>query len=409
MPARTKTWRTENGPPSVAFLLETGAPNQLWSSAISKVSAAGFKTTFATVQGSGPLHADLADQGVRPLALSASSVKDYPRAAADLGRFLRRERIDILHSCAPIQATVGGMGCVFAPRTIHAFQRQHMQINSRHQEMFTTVGTRLSNYTLAISEATATWVKTEERVPASKVRTVLLGVPCHRTVPAAEVASLRAQLGIPHEAQVVVLAGFLRAEKGHAVLLDALPAIRAAITHPVHVVFVGGTGPEAEAVRDRCAGDPTIHLMGFQKDLAPWFALADIVAMPSKFEAFGLVAVEAFAARRPLVASDVGGLREVVDDASGILVPPGEPRRLAEAVIEVLSSNHRATSLAAAGYERFERLFTVDAMVKGWTRFYDDALRRTDTDSEEPIRPPHRLVRPASRREPSHVPTRRAG
>jgi glycosyltransferase involved in cell wall biosynthesis len=343
---------------------------------VPKVAAAGFDATFVTVQGPGPLHGELESHGVRPLALGAGGVKDYPRAAVRLGRFLHREKVDVLHSCAPIQAAVGGMSCLLAPRTIHAFQRQHMQINSRHQEMLTKVGSRLSNYTLAISEATATWATTNDGVPESKVRVVHLGVPRHRSVPAAEVPALRSGLGIPHDAHVIVLAGYLRVEKGHRVLLDALPAIRAGIARPVHLVFVGGTGPEEQTVRELCADDPAVHLMGFQRDLAPWFALADVVVMPSLFEAFGLVAVEAFAACRPLVASDVGGLREVVDQASGILVPPGDPRSLAQAVVEVLTSAEKARALAIAGYTRFERHFTVDAMVKGWADFYEQAIRR---------------------------------
>ncbi|MDQ3896153.1 MAG: glycosyltransferase family 4 protein, partial [Actinomycetota bacterium] len=367
MPARTRSHPDAKRPPSVAFLLETGAANPFWSTAVQRVSAAGFRTSLVTVQGRGPLHGDVEERGVRPFALSAAGVKDYPRAAASLGRFLRREHVDVLHSCAAIQATVGGMGCLFAPRTIHAFQRQHMQINSREQEWFTSVGSRLSNYTLAISEATATWAKTKDGVPASKVRTVYLGIPAHRSVGPGEVVALRTQLGIPTNARILVLAGFMRVEKGHRVLLDALPSIRAGVDDPVHVVFVGGTGPEEEALRALCADDRAIHLMGFQKDLSPWFALADVVVMPSLFEAFGLVAVEAFAARRPLVASDVGGLQEVVEDGSGMLVPPGDPRALGQAVIEVLSSPQRARTMASAGYRRFERHFTVDAMVRGWT------------------------------------------
>jgi glycosyltransferase involved in cell wall biosynthesis len=375
--------------PSVAFLLETGVANQFWATAVEKVANAGFNTTFVSVQGPGPLHQHLAAAGVRTLALSAAGVKDYPRVAARLGRFLQKERVDVLHSCAPIQATVGGMGCVLSPKTVHAFQRQHMQINSRQQELFTAIGTRLSDYTLAISEATAKWATTEDHVPASKVRIAHLGIPRHREVSAAEVAGIKAELGIPDDAHTIVMAGYLRVEKGHRVLLEALPAIRSGLKRPVHVVFVGGSGPEEEAIMALCADDPAIHPMGFQKDLASWFALADVVVMPSLFEAFGLVAVETFAACRPLVASDVGGLREVVDQDSGLLVPPGEPRALAHAVVEVLSSPAKARAMAAAGYERFERRFTVDAMVGGWARFYEDAVGRSAAHRRvaTPVRP----------------------
>lgn len=373
---RVRRYGGGSKPPCIAYFVETGDANLFWSTAVPGVAERGFRVMLVTLQRRGPLHADLEERGVATFALGAHGTKRYPEAAFNLGRLLRREAVDVLQSCAPIQATVGGVARALHPRTIHAFQRHHMQANARVQEVMSTVATRLSHYTLAISGAAAAWARDVDGVPAAKVRLTYLGVPAHRPVTDDEVARLRETLGIAGgaPAKVILVTGYLRAEKGHRVLLDALPLVRSAVAEPVHVVIVG-KGPEEAALREYAGDDPMVHFVGFQEELAPWFALADVVAMPSRYEAFGLVAVETFAARRPLVASDVGGLRDVVAEGSGILVPPDDPGALGRALASVLASEPVAAGLAEAGYERFQRHFTLDAMVEGWCDVYRDVLQ----------------------------------
>ena len=371
---RTRSRRSADLPIRVAYFVETTGLQRLLEDAIPRVRSAGVDARFVSLHPPGPLHAALEEHGVETFSLSCRSSKDYPRAAAVLGRFLRREGVDILQACEPIQAAIGGLARLGCPDVIHVYQRQHMWISSRVQRSLSEVGTRLSHYTLVNSHATARWVEEVEGVPGSKVRVAHYGVPPHRRAAPEEVVSLRSSLGIPETAQVILLPGFVRPEKGHRVLVEALPEIRAGAPGPVHLVFVG-RGPEEESLRRLCAGDDAIHVAGYQEDIAPWFALADVVAVPSLYDSFPQAAVEAFATSRPLVASAVGGLEEIVDSGSGILVPPGEPQALAEGILEVLRSTERATSLAAAGHQRYERNFTVDAMVGQWVRLYDELLR----------------------------------
>jgi glycosyltransferase involved in cell wall biosynthesis len=118
-----------------------------------------------------------------------------------------------------------------------------------------------------------------------------------------------------------------------------------------------------------------LDIPGWTADVRPHLAWADVLAVPSRWEGFGLVVVEAMASGVPVVASRVDGLDEVVGDA-GILVPPDEPGALASALGRVLEDRELRAELAAAGIRR-SRLFGVDTMVAAYEQLYSDVLSET--------------------------------
>ncbi|CAA9491501.1 MAG: Glycosyl transferase, group 1, partial [uncultured Solirubrobacteraceae bacterium] len=151
--------------------------------------------------------------------------------------------------------------------------------------------------------------------------------------------------------RLVLLVGRLVYEKGFQVALDALPAVLAAV--PGARFVVAGSGPYEEELRAQAERLGLLDrgaFLGWTGDaaLAELYAAADVCAVPSLFEPFGLVALEAMAAGCPVVAADTGGLREVVPDGTGLRVRPGDAGDLARALAEVLTDPGRAVTLAAA-------------------------------------------------------------
>ena len=186
-----------------------------------------------------------------------------------------------------------------------------------------------------------------------RVRTVPNGVCLQTFQPRSDGTRIRANLGLPTCGAVVLASGRLHETKGLDVLIDACADRR-----DLFLVVVGD-GPERERLVRRAAPlGARAHFLGKRDDVARIMAAADIVAVPSRAEPFGRVAIEAMACGRPVVASRVGGLLEiVVDGETGLLVPPGDAKTLSCAIATLLSDPQRARRMGAAGRLRAEARF----------------------------------------------------
>jgi glycogen(starch) synthase len=189
-------------------------------------------------------------------------------------------------------------------------------------------------------------------LPAGKVDVVPNGVDAARwQVGPDRVAAARRRWAA--DGPLVAYCGRLVHEKGVQDLLAAVPRLRR--RHPGLRVVVAGTGPAEAELRERARSlrlGRSVVFAGFvpDADLAALVAAADCAVVPSRYEPFGMVALEAGAAGTPVVAADVGGLAEVVGDGRlGVRFPAGDPVALADAVSRLLGDPELGRRLAEAG------------------------------------------------------------
>ncbi|MGE4157763.1 MAG: glycosyltransferase family 4 protein [Planctomycetota bacterium] len=163
---------------------------------------------------------------------------------------------------------------------------------------------------------------------------------------------LRKEWGIEPGVPVIVMAGRLAAEKGHAT------AIRALAQGLDGQLWIAGDGPLRPSLMNLVAAmglGARVRFLGHRPDFQDWLPLADALVMPSTYEGQGLVALEAFAAGVPVVASNVGGVPEiVVHEVSGLLVPPGDSAALAMALRRLQREPGLAAGLAIRALSRIE-------------------------------------------------------
>ena len=180
----------------------------------------------------------------------------------------------------------------------------------------------------------------------------------------------RAEMSIP--APVVLTLARLDRQKGLSTLLEAASLV------PEAHFLIAGEGPERPVLEAKIrqldlAG--RVLLLGHREDVAELLASCDLFVLPSLYEGLPVSVLEAMAAGKPVVASDTGGTDEaVVNEVTGLLVPPGDPRGLAQAVRRVLSDPALSRSLAAAGRERVVREFSAAGMVQRVTALYEELL-----------------------------------
>jgi glycosyltransferase involved in cell wall biosynthesis len=209
--------------------------------------------------------------------------------------------------------------------------------------------------------------------PAEGIHVVPNGIDITRFDLSSETRSrARGDLGVAAGDRLVLAVGRLSAEKGHAVLMRAFVELASDIAD-IRLI-IAGDGPVKAALAKEAGGligQGRIYLPGTRTDVPELLAAADMFVLPSLYEGFGLAALEAMAAGLPVIATNVGGVPELVRDGTdGILVAPGDVGELKESIAALLVDPERAAALAAAARIR-SREFTVDRMVEAYYGIYD--------------------------------------
>lgn len=229
-----------------------------------------------------------------------------------------------------------------------AFERLHVPNRERFRRML-SLTYRLFDGIVSVSQGQADWILSSGLTSAPKLHVIPSIADCD---------AFFALPAVRREGPLRLGAyGRYVDQKGFDVLIEAvrrLPPDMVSLT-------IAGTGPEEDRLRAAAAGAGNIEIGCVISDPAAWMADIDVIAVPSRYEAFGLVALEARAAGRPVIASAVDGLIEQVSPAAGLLVPSDDPAALAAAIVRMRAADicklgrsarqsavgHMAASLAA--------------------------------------------------------------
>jgi len=179
------------------------------------------------------------------------------------------------------------------------------------------------------------------------------------------------------DAPVIGAVGRFTSEKGHVHLVEAFARVRGSL--PGARLVLVGFGELEKDLRGRVRGlglEDAVTFTG-ERDSAEVLHGIDLFVQPSLYESQGLAILEAMAAGRPVIAADVGGVRDVVRDGeTGLLVRAADPGALAEAILRLARDPSAAASMAARARERVRGLFSVERMVAEYARLYKELLGR---------------------------------
>jgi len=175
----------------------------------------------------------------------------------------------------------------------------------------------------------------------------------------------------------IFIAGRLVAFKGHKYLLDAMPRIVEALGDEVKLV-IAGTGDEEETLKQQVSDlgiEKYVIFLGYSKEVGPLMANSDVVTIPSISEGFGVVFLEAFSAKTPVVSWDVPAGNELMKNKKdGYLVQPYNTAELSDCLISVLQNPANQKPVVEAAYEKLKSYFRLNRMVDQTIQFYHNSL-----------------------------------
>ena len=206
-------------------------------------------------------------------------------------------------------------------------------------------------------------------VPSQRIRVIANGRPAPPPLDDARRSRIRAELGAAPDQTLVLWAGRFVPEK------DPVAAVRLARRLPagVHLAIVGGGGPLEHDVRAAAASVPGVTLTGERADAPALIAAADLLVSTSRTEGAPGVFVEALLAGIPVVAHDMGGVRDAISAETGALIPPGDEAGLAAAVIALATDPSRRARAAAAA-RRAGAPLRIEPVADAYAALYDEVL-----------------------------------
>ena len=255
-------------------------------------------------------------------------------------------------------------------------------IATAHNRLF-QLHWKWNDYVIANSQSTYDYHSRVNRVPASRMKVVYCCSDLERMnrVESTDVQQIRNQLRVEPDQILLGVFGEFAQRKGHIHLIQALPQIVAAISK-LKVVFVGRFGRRQGHVRKMRQFILDHNLAGVTKwvgrknNIAHYMAASDISIVPSLEEPLGLVAIESLMARTPVIASDTGGLSEIVaHEERGLLVPPGDATAIAESVIRLAGDSDLRTRLASNGHEFVRRTFEPEQLIDQVIQIYSQVAK----------------------------------
>jgi glycosyltransferase involved in cell wall biosynthesis len=294
------------------------------------------------------------------------------RTVLELRKLIREEQIDVIHSHLTRATYMGYLAGKMARTpmvsTVHVWSRDfaYRWLPGRH--CFVSVSDYLRDTLIS------------RGVPERRVHTVYNGTPFGEEdrVPPAHTLSVRAELGLPADAELIGLFGRVDAFKGHPILVRAARSI-VEQSPRAYFVFVGHADPGIQqglwelATQDGVDG--RLRFTGVRDDIPRLMDAMDVVTLPSRNEACSMAIIEAMAMGKPVVATRTGGNPELVDDHHTGLLVERTPEALAGAISSLLNDASTRDRMGQAGRTRARSLFSAQTMVTNIESLYRQVVQ----------------------------------
>lgn len=286
-----------------------------------------------------------------------------------LAWFMLREKIKIAHSCLYVSNTVGRMAAILTgvPIIIAWEQGQILgQPSARHYKIDGILA-KFSDCIVACSKACKEAIIKKEGIPSGKIRVIYNCVDLDKFNALSDSSASRKRLGIgPDEILIGNISSLNNKIKGQEHIIRAMPQIVRA--YPKTKLILVGEGRSKSDFVDIIKSlniEDKVIFTGFRSDISEIANALDLYVCSSNWEGLGISMLEVMSFKKPVIATRVGGIPEVVTEGrTGFLVPPKDADSIAQAVISLLADRERMRQMGEAGYERVKSNFSSEIIIK---------------------------------------------
>lgn len=332
--------------------------------------------------GDGPLAEEARQKGIAYVPVSLDKRLSL-RPLREITGVLRENKIDVLHTHGGIAGFYGRSAArrVRTPAVVHTLHGIHYlhYRNPFLRRLYVFLERKYSRSTdrlILVCQSDLRQARRHRLAPEEKMTVILNGTDFRLEVGADGIARRRGELGWLPDRPVIGTVARLHRQKGVVNLLRAAPQILS--TFPEIKIAVVGDGPQSGSLRreaQRLGLEGRLLFLGERKDAASVMALFDVFVLPSLWEGLPFVLVEAAALGKPIVATAVDGVPEILEDGkTGLLVPPKDPSALADAVIRLLKDKKEAYRLGAMARTLVPPRFPLRRMIEQTQNLYLDVL-----------------------------------
>ena len=340
--------------------------------------------------GFGVIDLDVIWRPIRPL-------RDL-RGLYRLYRYLKSSDHDIVHTHTSKAGFVGRIAARMAGvpvvlHTVHGFAfHEHSSKGILHSyATLEKLAAKFCDRIVTVSEFHRRWALELGIGRSDQITAIPNGLDKGRVASAADPAALRRSWGVDAGQTVLLSPARLAPQKGLASLIRAIPMLKEQTAVPFRVV-IAGDGPlrgELEQLAHDLNVQDRVVFLGFRKDVGDLLAASDIVVLPSLYEGLSISLLEAMAAGKPIVTTDIGSNLEVTRNGDGAsIVPPNRRGELATAIAQMLNDATFAQAKAARGQQIYNETYTVNRMLDAYWDIYsslaDSAARTGNLRSVKP-------------------------
>jgi glycosyltransferase involved in cell wall biosynthesis len=331
------------------------------------------------------LKGDFIATGIKVIDLESRGRYD-PLPVLKVAKLIRDCKFDIVHAHLFHAEIVGRLAMILGSVRIFV-TTYHNAEEFLKNPFWAWVARRIASkahQVIVISDAVGRYLVDKSAASSDKIKRIYYGLEFKDGLVGARLAAIRDEYGIDKNYPIIGMIARYAPQKGHRYILEAMVEVLKELPN-VRLLLAGHDEKGIKGSLEKCAKGLGIRekvvFSGFRADVYELLHQFDIFVLPSLWEGFGLVLLEAMAVGKAIVATNVGPIPEVIKDGeTGFLVPPGDPAAMAEKIVFLLKNRERALEMGEAGKRRVTQYFTICRMIKETEAVYDYWLKRNAGD-----------------------------